>query len=65
MLVKALADTGALLACLDRDDPWHGRCLEALPLIRLPMATSVAVLTELLHLIGDDRRDVARAWAFL
>jgi predicted nucleic acid-binding protein len=65
MLVKALADTGALLACLDRDDPWHSRCLNALPLLHLPMPTSLAVLTELFHLLGDDRRDVTRAWAFL
>ena len=65
MLVRALADTGALLACLDRDDPWHRRCLDSLPLLHLPMPTSVAVLTELFHLLGDDRRDVARAWAFV
>lgn len=65
MLIRALADTGALLACLDRDDPWHRRCMEALPQLHLPMSTSLAVLTELFHLLGDDRRDVAHAWAFL
>ncbi len=26
MDVRALADTGALLAYIDRNDPWHDRC---------------------------------------
>jgi len=32
---------------------------------RLPLSTSSAVLTELFHLLGDTRRDVERAWAFI
>src|SRR5437870_314073 len=48
-----LADTGAILAILDRDDGWHRRCVEALKRISLPLLTSEAVLTELFHLIGD------------
>lgn len=65
MYVRALADTGALIACLDRDDPWHERCRAAFEHLRLPLPTSTAVLTELFHLLGDDRREVARAWAFV
>ena len=65
MHVRALADTGALLACLDRDDPWHARCREAFAQCRLPLATSGAVLAELFHLLGDHPRDVAAAWRFL
>ena len=60
-----LIDTGAILAILDRDDRWHRRCVEALASLRLPLATSGAVLTELFHLLGDDPRTVAAAWVFL
>jgi len=62
---RALADPGALLACLDRDDPWHGRCRDALEQLPFPLSTSAAVLTELFHLVGDNRREVALAWKFV
>lgn len=65
MAASGLADTGALLAILDRDDPWHVRCVEALDLFPPPLMTSAAVLAELFHLIGSSRRDVAAAWSFL
>lgn len=65
MHIRALVDTGALLACLDRGDSWHGRCREAFGQFRLPLTTSSAVLTELLHLLGDNARDVELAWAFI
>jgi predicted nucleic acid-binding protein len=65
MHVRALADTGALLACLDRDDAWHARCRGAFGHFRLPLFTSSAVLTELFHLVGDNPRDVEMAWAFI
>lgn len=62
---KGLIDTGALLALLDRDDRWHERCREAFATLRLPLATSAAVLAELFHLLGDDPRQVEAAWGFL
>jgi uncharacterized protein len=65
MHVRALADTGALLAYLDRDDAWHGRCRDAFGDFRLPLSTSDAVLTELFHLVGDNPREVETAWAFI
>lgn len=65
MPVSTLADTGALLACLDRSDPWHERCRDTFRQLRLPVATSTAVLTELFHLVGDNSRDVDLAWAFI
>lgn len=65
MHVRAIADTGALLACLDRSDPWHERCSDAFEQLRLPLSTSSAVLTELFHLLGDNPRDVEVAWAFI
>jgi hypothetical protein len=63
--VEALADTGALLALLDADDRWHAACVAAFSTLRLPLTTSAAVLAELLHLVGDDRRQVAAVWKFL
>jgi predicted nucleic acid-binding protein len=65
MHVRALADTGALLACLDRNDSWHERCRDAFGQLRLPLSTSSAVLTELLHLVGDNPREVELTWTFI
>jgi hypothetical protein len=62
---KALADTGAILAYLDRSDRWHERCRAALAELRLPLVTSLAVLTELFHLVGDNPREVEAAWGFV
>jgi predicted nucleic acid-binding protein len=62
---NVLADTGALLAYLDRHDAWHERCRLAFTTLRLPLATSTAVLTELFHLLGDQPADVQSAWRFI
>jgi predicted nucleic acid-binding protein len=58
-------DTGALLALLDRNDRWHSACVAAFETFRFPLATSAAVLAELFHLVGDERRHVAAAWTLL
>jgi predicted nucleic acid-binding protein len=65
VLVRALADTGALLAYLDRSDRWHAPCRAAFAELRLPLVTSTAVLTELFHLVGDNRREMQTAWEFV
>jgi hypothetical protein len=65
MAANGLIDTGALLALLDRDDRWHQRCADAFATLRLPLATSAAVLAELFHLLGDNQRDHAAAWGLL
>ena len=65
VLARTLADTGALLAYLDRSDRWHDRCREAFGQLRLPLVTTAAVLTELFHLVGDDRREKEAAWGFV
>jgi uncharacterized protein len=62
MPASALIDTGALLALLDRTDRWHRLCVEAFGQLRLPLLTSEAVLTELLHLVGDSRHEMEAAW---
>ena len=62
---RVLADTGALLAYLDRSDRWHSACRAAFESFQLPLLTSLAVLTELFHLVGDSRRETELAWAFV
>ncbi len=59
---RGLADTGALLALVHREDAWHRPCAEAFASLRLPLATSAAALAELFHMVGDDRRAVTAAW---
>lgn len=65
MPANTLADTGAILALLDRDDRWHGPCVDAFGRLRLPLLTSAAVLTELFHLVGDRPHEVEAAWTFV
>lgn len=62
---KGLIDTGAIVAILDRKDRWHRHCVEALPSLRWPLATSVAVLAELFHFLGDHAGMHKAAWVFL
>lgn len=65
MDANALIDAGAILALLDRTDRRHYVCADAFRQLRLPLITSDAVLTELFHLVGDDRRDMESAWKFI
>jgi predicted nucleic acid-binding protein len=65
MRVNSLVDTGAILALLDRTDRWHQLCVDAFQQLRLPLITSEAVLTELFHLTGGNRRETEAAWKFL
>lgn len=59
-----LADTGAFVALFDPDDHWHGRVVAALA--ALPpgarLVTSLAIVTEVTHLLDFDLRN---QWAFL
>ena len=65
MHVRALADTGALLAYLDAADSWHDRCRLAFKEFRLPLTTSTGVLTELFHMVGDSPREMDITWKFV
>lgn len=65
MAADALIDTGAILAMLDKRDPWHRICVETFQHLRAPLLTSEAVLTELFHMVGDDRREMEGAWGFV
>jgi predicted nucleic acid-binding protein len=65
MAANALIDTGAILALLDRTDRWRRICVDAFQQLRLPLVTSEAVLTELFHLVGDNRQEMQGTWKFL
>lgn len=53
---RVLADAGALIALLDRDDAHHARCVEALKRIRDPLVTVWPALTEAMHLLAEAPR---------
>ena len=65
MAADALVDTGAILALLDRTDRWHEVCVDTFQQLRLPLVTSEAVLTEVFHLVGDNRHEMETAWKFI
>jgi predicted nucleic acid-binding protein len=65
MRADSLIDTGAILALLDRSDRWHSLCVETFQNLRLPLITSEAVLTELFHLAGDNRKEMETCWKFV
>jgi uncharacterized protein len=65
MVASGLIDTGGILAMLDRNDRWHGACVAAFEKLRLPLLTSEAVLTEVFHLTGDNRRETGAVWKFV
>ena len=50
---------------LDHMDPWSQSCRETFQSLRVPLLTSQAVLTELFHLVGSDRREMEGAWGFV
>ena len=43
---RHLVDTGALIALIDRNEPWHAEVKSAMAAIRLPLIATQAVLTE-------------------
>jgi predicted nucleic acid-binding protein len=61
---RGLIDTGAILAFLDERDHWHEVCVESIERLPLPLATSVAVLAELFHLLKRPQ-DFYAAWTLL
>ena len=62
MDAAGLVDTGALLALIDADDEWHERCSSAFQDLRLPLATTSAVLAEFFHLLGETPGAMTRGW---
>ncbi len=65
MSANALVDTGAVVAFLDRNDPWHSACAQAFTQVPLPLLTSEAVLTELFYFMGNRLRSLETAFNFV
>jgi len=64
-MAAVLADTGALVALLDRSDSWHEWAVDLFRLLRPPVLTCEAVLAEALHLLGGagpSRRALAQLY---
>jgi hypothetical protein len=65
MSANALVDTGAIVAFLDKNDPWHSACAQAFTQVPLPLLTSEAVLTELFYFVGNRSRSLETAFKFV
>jgi predicted nucleic acid-binding protein len=65
MVADALIDSGAIVAILDKTDPWHSLCQDALRQLHLPLLTSEAVLTEVFHFVGEAQSKMETAWKFV
>ncbi len=52
-MAAVLADTGALVALVDRSDAWHEWAVEVFKTLRPPLLTCEAVLAEAWHLLGE------------
>lgn len=65
MPADALIDTGAILAILNKADPWHSACVATVQKLRLPLLTSEAVLTEVFHMVGKSRFRKEETWQFI
>jgi uncharacterized protein len=65
MAAEVLIDTGAILALLDKADRWHVLCVSTIAMLRLPLLTSEAVLTETFHLIRRSKTEMDAVWALL
>ena len=51
-MTPTLVDAGPLIALIDRSDPWHDRCREALKTMSVPLLTIWPALTEAMYLLG-------------
>ncbi len=65
MPISALVDTGAIVALLDKNDPWHAACEQVFSQVPLPMLTSEAVLTELFYFMEYRARNLEAAFKFV
>ncbi|HZT43216.1 MAG TPA: PIN domain-containing protein [Chthonomonadaceae bacterium] len=48
-----LTDSGPLVALLDRDDPYHNPCSEAVLNLSKPLLTTLPALTEAMYFLGE------------
>jgi uncharacterized protein len=64
MGAEALVDSGAIVGLLNKSDQWHGICQQTFEQLRLPLLTSLAVLTEVFYFAQNSHRMEA-AWTFI
>ena len=62
MTAFGLIDTSAVIALLNRDEPRHDACADALSNLNLPLGLTQAVMTEIFYFLTDDQRRRADAW---
>jgi predicted nucleic acid-binding protein len=60
-----LIDTGPLVAFFDKDDRYHGLCVEVLKEIREPLITTWPVLTECFYLLNFSWEVQDSLWLFI
>jgi uncharacterized protein len=60
-----LVDTGALVAYLDADDPWHDRMAAAFTTGGIALWTTMPVITEAMHMLAAVRGGEAALVEFL
>jgi uncharacterized protein len=65
MAAPVLADTGPLVALLDRNDPWHGWAAAQLESLTQPMLTCEAVLSECAFLLSAHDPGARRLFALI
>jgi uncharacterized protein len=57
-----LVDAGPLVALIDRSDPYHEKCREALTTIRKPLGTVWPAFTEALYLLRSSGQAQQALW---
>jgi uncharacterized protein len=65
MPADAVIDTGAILAILDKANPWHSACVATVQQLRLPLLTSEAVMAEVFHMVGGSPFRIEETWRFI
>jgi uncharacterized protein len=64
MAAEVLVDSGAIVGLLNKPDQWHGICQQTFQHLRLPLLTSMAVLTEVFY-FAQNRHRTEAAWTFI
>lgn len=60
-----LVDTGPLIALFDPKEALHASCRQTLSTVRLPMVTTLPVLTEAFHILAPESRGAEALRAFI